>query len=102
MTKSATIQTRFRPHTTILKALAHPTRLFILEELAKGERAVQEITELVGVEMPTISRHLALLKNAGILEAEKRGPRVLYRLRAHCVLKVFECVREIQSVGQPQ
>jgi DNA-binding transcriptional ArsR family regulator len=102
VTKTAAIQAKYRIHAKIIKALAHPTRLFILEQLAEGERSVLELTEMVGVEMPTISRHLAVLKNAGILERDKRGPRVFHTLRARCVLEVFNCVREVQASGKPK
>lgn len=88
---------RLKAQAEIIKSLAHPTRLFLLDELSRGERAVQELTEMVGVEMPTISRHLSLLKNTGILEAEKRGAQVFYRVKTPCVLKVFHCMSDIQA-----
>ena len=57
-----------------MKALAHPSRLFIVDELSRsGERCVCELTEMVGADMSTVSRHLAMLKGAGIIEDEKRG-----------------------------
>jgi len=80
----------------IIKAMAHPTRLFIVEELSKrGERCVCELTEMIGADMSTVSRHLAMLKSAGIVEDEKRGSMVFYRLRVKCVLKFFECVESV-------
>lgn len=102
VTKSAAIQAKYRIHATIIKALAHPTRLFILEQLAEGERSVLDLTKMAGVEMATVSRHLALLKNAGILADEKRGSRVFYSLRARCVLEVFDCVKEVQAASKPK
>lgn len=87
----------YRAHSEIIKSLAHPTRLFLLDELSHGERSVQNLTEMVGVEMPTVSRHLGLLKNAGILEAEKRGAHVFYRIKARCALNVFHCMSDIQA-----
>jgi DNA-binding transcriptional ArsR family regulator len=68
-----------------------------VDELSRGERCVCELTEMVGVEMPTVSRHLSQLKNAGILEDEKRGSQVFYRLRIPCVLNFFQCVKAVQS-----
>ena len=94
---SSTVQDKFKHQARILKALAHPTRLFIVDELSRGERCVCEITRMVGVEMPTISRHLGVLKSAGILETEKRGLQVFYSLRVPCVLNFFECVEAVQS-----
>jgi ArsR family transcriptional regulator len=94
---TATAQARFKNQARVLKALAHPTRLFIVDELSRGERCVCELTELVGVEMPTVSRHLSLLRQAGLVEDDKRGAMVFYRLRVPCVLNFFKCVEAVQS-----
>jgi ArsR family transcriptional regulator len=94
---TAAVQAEYKKQARIIKALAHPTRLFIVDELSRGERCVCELTDLIGVEMPTVSRHLSLLKSVGILEDEKRGPQVFYRLQAPCVLNFFKCVRAVQA-----
>ena len=94
---TAATQAQFKNQARIIKALAHPTRLFIVDELSRGERCVCEITDMVGVEMPTVSRHLGVLKSAGILETEKRGLQVFYRLRVPCVLNFFKCVEAVQN-----
>jgi ArsR family transcriptional regulator len=96
---TAAAQARYKNQARIIKALAHPTRLFIVDELSRGERCVCELTDMVGVEMPTVSRHLSLLRNAGILEDDKRGAQVFYRLRVPCVLNFFKCVEAVQSRG---
>ncbi|MCX8156898.1 MAG: metalloregulator ArsR/SmtB family transcription factor [Verrucomicrobiae bacterium] len=80
----------------VFKALAHPGRLLMVTELAKGERCVCELTKLVGTEMPTVSRHLSVLKHAGIVEDEKRGTQVFYRLAMPCVIHFVQCVMEAQ------
>lgn len=97
---TAAAQARYERQAHIIKALAHPTRLFIVEELARGERCVCELTDLIGVEMPTVSRHLGQLKAAGILEGEKRGAQVFYRLRVPCVLNFFKCAQAVQNDGK--
>lgn len=79
----------------IIKALAHPTRLFLVDELSRGERCVCELTEMVGADMSTVSKHLAVLRSAGIVEDEKRGSQVFYAIRCPCVLKFFECVETV-------
>ena len=79
----------------IMKAMAHPSRLFILDELSQGERCVCELTELIGADTSTISKHLSLLKNAGIVETDKRGTQVYYRLKAPCILNFFGCVETV-------
>ena len=94
----ARTQTKYEARAKIIKAMAHPTRLFIVDELARhGERCVCELTEMVGVDMSTVSRHLALLKNAGIVEDQKRGAQVYYDLRVRCVLDFFECVESVMK-----
>ena len=79
----------------IIKSMAHPTRLFVVDELSRGERCVCELTEMVGADMSTVSKHLAILKNAGIIRDEKRGSQVYYTLRCPCVLTFFECVESV-------
>ena len=70
----------------VIKALAHPTRLYIVGELSQGERCVCELREGVGADLSTVSKHLSVLKNAGIVEDDKRGLQVFYRLRVPCIL----------------
>lgn len=82
----------FERRTKVVKALAHPSRLAMVDALAAGERCVCELQELVGADMSTVSKHLSLLKNAGVVLSEKRGQQVWYRLRVPCLLSFFSCV----------
>jgi len=86
---------RFKLQARVMKALAHPTRLFIVDELSRGERCVCELTEMIGVEMPTVSRHLSLLKNVGLIDDERRGAKIFYRLRMPCCLGFFGCIDSV-------
>lgn len=95
--RNADTQAHYRAQARILKALAHPTRLFMVDELSRGQRSVRELTDLVGSEMSTVSKHLSLLKHAGILADEKRGSQVFYRLTTPCALKFFQCVEAVQE-----
>ena len=96
-------QARYEARATIIKAMAHPTRLFIVDELSRNERCVCELTEMVGADMSTVSKHLAILKNAGIVENEKRGSQIFYRLRMPCILNFFDCVETvIRSTAEAQ
>lgn len=79
----------------VLKALAHPSRLFIVEELAKTERCVCDLTELIGADVSTISKHLSVLKQAGLVIDDKRGNQVFYQLRVPCILSFFGCVESV-------
>jgi len=92
----ARTQARYQSRAKIIKAMAHPTRLFIVDELAKaGERCVCELTEMIGADMSTVSKHLAILKEAGIVQDRKRGSAVYYRLRVKCITNFFECVESV-------
>jgi ArsR family transcriptional regulator len=86
----------------VLKALAHPARLLMVEELERGERCVCELQALVGLDMSTVSKHLSLLKNAGVVADEKDGVKVFYRLTLPCFERFMVCVEEAmeQSVEQ--
>jgi len=88
-------QAKYEARARIIKAMAHPTRLFIVDELAKGERCVCELTDMVGMDMSTVSKHLSVLKEAGIVQDEKRGVQVWYSLRCPCVTDFFQCVETI-------
>jgi ArsR family transcriptional regulator len=77
--------------------LGHPGRLLMVDELSRGERCVCELATLVGSEMPTVSRHLAVLKSAGIVSDEKRGAQVFYRLMTPCVMNFFKCVASVRE-----
>ena len=90
-----TTQARFEARARIIKAMGHPTRLFIVDELSRGERCVCELTEMVGADISTVSKHLAVLKEAGIIQDQKRGSQVYYTLRVPCVLRFFECVESV-------
>ena len=87
---------KYEARAKIMKALAHPARLLIVDVLAsEGERCVCDLTELVGSDMSTVSRHLAQLKEAGIVEDDKRGQMVFYKLRVKCLTGLFNCIESV-------
>jgi len=87
---------KYEARAKIMKALAHPARLLIVDELTKhGERCVCDLTELVGTDMSTVSRHLGQLRDAGIIEDDKRGQMVFYRLRVKCLTSLFNCIESV-------
>jgi DNA-binding transcriptional ArsR family regulator len=85
----------------ILKALGHPTRLWMAEKLADGEKCVCELAENVDADFSTISKHLAVLKQAGVVIDDKRGKQVYYRLKVPCILNFMPCVEAVlQATAQ--
>jgi DNA-binding transcriptional ArsR family regulator len=92
---------RFEAVAAVIKAMAHPTRLFVVDRLSRRERCVCELTDLIGADVSTVSKHLAVLKAAGIVASAKRGSRIYYSLRMPCVLNFFGCVESvIKSVAR--
>ncbi len=80
---------------TVFKALGHPLRLAILDELQNGECCVQDLMQHLNCEQSNLSRHLAVLKQAGIVEAKKQGMFVYYSLTIPCINGFFNCVNQV-------
>ena len=85
---------------TVFKALGHADRLRLLEAVADGERCVCDLVDEVGSSWSTVSRHLLVLKEAGLVEDEKRGLQVFYRLALPCVPSFMECL-DASRKGEP-
>jgi len=82
-------------HVTLLKALAHPSRLWIVQTLRQGERCVCELRDGLDQDMSTVSRHLSVLRNAGLVRIEKRGLYVYYQL---CCLNLAEFLSALDAL----
>lgn len=91
---------RYKRKAQILKAMAHPSRLAMLEALADRELCVCELQRIVGSDMSTVSKHLGVMKAAGLLEDRKEGLRVHYRLRVPCVLNFMGCIEAVLAGEQ--
>ena len=77
------------------RALAHPTRIRLLERLVGGGRTVQELQEALALDQPTVSQQLAVLRNQNIVSAQKEGSSVRYMLRDPLVGQLLEVARQI-------
>ncbi len=86
---------RLRARARVMKALAHPTRLFIVERLLEREHCVCELTAMIGADISTVSKHLAVLKNAGIVEDRRQGVQIFYSLKCPCVADFFTCAEAV-------
>lgn len=64
----------------------------MIDELQQGARCVCELKELVGSDLSTVSKHLTILRNAGLVLMEKRGSKVFYQLRVTCVTGFLDCL----------
>lgn len=94
-----TIKAQFEARARIMKALAHPSRLFIADQLGGGEKSVGELARLVGADISTVSRHLSAMKAVGIIADDKRGAQVYYRLLTPCVLNFFTCLESVMQIN---
>lgn len=97
---TAKTQARLKAQARILKAVAHPTRLLLIEELGRKTKCVCELREVAALDISTVSKHLSVLKNAGIVEDQKRGLQVFYSLKTPCVLNFFQCVESVQKCSK--
>jgi ArsR family transcriptional regulator, arsenate/arsenite/antimonite-responsive transcriptional repressor len=95
--KSITVSEKARSEARarILKALAHPTRIFIVEKLQSRPYCVCDLTEMVGADTSTVSKHLSLLKAAGIVEDRKEGTTVYYSLACECISHFMDGLESI-------
>jgi ArsR family transcriptional regulator len=100
--KTAKTRARYAARAKVMKALAHPTRLFIVDQLADEPRCVCELTEMVGADVSTVSRHLSVLREAGIVLDDKQGNQVFYSLSVPCVLNWYSCVEGVLKAGARQ
>ena len=79
----------------VFKALGHPTRVRIIEKLAKGDSCVCEFVNEADCDFSTISAHLAVLQKAGIVTSEKKGREVHYSLAMPCVTNFTKCIEGV-------
>ena len=79
----------------IFKALGHPSRLLMVDALRDGEKCVCDLQALVGDDMSTVSRHLAVLREAGVVAADKRGTNIYYRLAICCLETFLDCTGKL-------
>lgn len=79
----------------VAKALAHPTRLYVLDLLQERERSVTELTESVGADQSTVSKHLSILREVHLVTSRKEGTTVYYGLCCACIEGFFSCLESV-------
>ena len=85
----------YRLQAEVLKTLANPRRLEIIHLLAEGPREVGRLAEEMGISQPNVSQHLALMRSAGVVEAERDGREVRYRLSDPEIICACETMRGV-------
>ncbi|MFN3821051.1 MAG: ArsR/SmtB family transcription factor [bacterium] len=88
---------KYEQEAEILKVLAHPVRLFIVDRLGSGPLTVSELHREIEGDMSTLSRHLSLLKSSGIVKSVRKGNQRYYHLQLGCALEFILCCRNLLS-----
>jgi len=86
-------QARIERAAAVLKTVAHPLRLRIVELLELGEKSVTELKGLLGVTQPLTSQHLSQMRMRGVLGSRREGTTVYYSIANPDVVKVIHCIR---------
>lgn len=81
-----------KAQSTVLNALAHPTRLYIIDRLSKKPCCVSELTEMIGAHISTVSKHLSILRDADLIHDEKHGKTVKYFLKNKSTLDILTSI----------
>ncbi|HMP89159.1 MAG TPA: metalloregulator ArsR/SmtB family transcription factor [Kiritimatiellia bacterium] len=85
----------YHARAAVMKALANPARLMIVDQLKGGERCICELQPLFRKDKSTLSRHVAALRKAGIVSERREGVRVYLKLVTPCILNIFDCVSRV-------
>lgn len=84
-------------HAQMCQGLADPTRILILYSLAENPRYVNELVEMLEVRQPTISRHLKVLRDRGLVTATREGNAIRYALRDRRVIQALDLLRTVMA-----
>ena len=79
----------------IIKAMAHPVRLMIVEYLKDDSRSFSKVFNLFMLDKSTVSKHLLVLKEAGIVSSKKNGTDMIYTLEVPCITDFFGCITAV-------
>jgi len=85
----------------VLKALAHPSRLYIVLRLGESEACVGDLTKEIGADVSTVSKHLAILRDVGLVVDRRDGQNIFYSLSCACILDFIHCVDAVIPPQNP-
>lgn len=89
------LQTKYELKAKIIKAMAHPSRMMMIDALAEHPKSAGELVKLIGADASTVSKHLSVLKNANLVTDKKQGLAVIYSLTIPCISDFFKCIESI-------
>ena len=79
----------------VIKAMAHPVRLIVIEVLKECEKSFSELMEYFDIDKSTLSKHISVLKNSGIVSSRREGLEMFYHLQVPCVTQFFNCITAV-------
>lgn len=85
----------YEMHANICKVFSSPTRIMIIDALQKGEQTVSELEKEIGIRQATLSQHLAVLREKGVVVTQKNGQSVSYRISNPKILEACRLMREV-------
>ena len=88
---------RLKRQAEVFSALGHASRMAIIHRLENGPVCACDLAEAAGCSPSTTSRHLTVLRHAGLIEDERRGKQVFYHLTCPCVLTFADCVEKVDA-----
>ncbi len=95
MNQSEEALERYRLHAEVCKVLTDPKRLMLIDALRDGERSVSELAAAIGVALPNASQHLAVLRNAGLVDGQRIATTVVYRLSEPAIVDACDVIQRI-------
>jgi DNA-binding transcriptional ArsR family regulator len=87
----------YRLHAEFCKALSDANRLLIITELSRSELSVNEVTQRLGLQQSNVSRHLAFLRESGLVNTRREGSSIFYSLSDTRVFEAINLLRAVQS-----
>nr|WP_219851979.1 metalloregulator ArsR/SmtB family transcription factor [Stutzerimonas nitrititolerans] len=84
----------------LLKALGNPDRLLLLCQLVEGERSVSELETLLGIQQPTLSQQLGVLRREGLVATRREGKQIFYRIDSPAALAVINTLYQLFCAEQ--
>jgi len=85
----------YEARASIARALAHASRLRLLDALSARERTVGELSRIVGLDQSTVSKHLSQLRGVGLVDSRRDGTQRVYRVTCACLESLFSCIEDV-------
>ncbi len=85
----------YEMHAYLCKALAHPVRLLVIDQLREGPQSVGELADRIGLSQSNLSQHLGILRAKRLVARRREGSNVYYQIRDPRLLRAFDLLREV-------